>query len=283
MTQLTLDPAPDTPPKGWEAHLHLRFEKRKNKTVLSENRHRGPLSVQRPWYPEDEVCHACILHPPGGVVGGDSLHLDLIVEQQGTALITTPGATKFYRSGGAEALQRQLLQVNEGSLEWFPQDTILHPGARARIDTNIRLTTNSRFIGWEVTSLGLPSSNNLFTSGTLMSSLKLLRDDIPLFYDCLRIEGPEDLGRNSGLRGFGVCATFLATDVEATLVAELRELLPPPDEEKITSITLMDSLLVGRYLGYSTFEARHIFEKIWNRLRPVLLKRDPCPPRIWAT
>lgn len=268
---------------GWQAHLLLRFAAKNNKTILREKQHQGPLTVQRPLYPENDVCHTYLLHPPGGVVGGDRLHLDIFVEKNGAALITTPGATKFYRSEGAIASQIQKLHVNSGCLEWFPQDNILFPGANAKITTEITLKGDSRFIGWEVLSLGLPATNTAFSPGSLFSSLKLFHEDKPLFLDSLRVTSATDLYSSSCLRGFSVAATFLATNVESDLLADLRELLPKPDETRIVAVTLMDRLLVGRYLGNSTFEARGIFEQLWSRLRPALINRSPCPPRIWAT
>lgn len=274
---------PQNQQNGWRAHLHLRFKEKNGKTILSENRHFGPLTVQRPLYPEQDVCHTCLLHPPGGVVGGDSLNLDVFVEKNATALITTPGATKFYRSGGALAEQIQKLYINGGCLEWFPQDNIIFPGAKAKITTEIRLQGSGQFLGWEVTSLGLPSSGGTFSTGTLFSSINIFRNDRPIFLDSLRIAKESALHCSSGLRGFSVAATFLATDVNSEFLTELRAILPQPDKARIAGITLMDRLLVGRYLGNSTFEARQIFEKLWNRLRPALINRTSCPPRIWAT
>lgn len=273
----------NAPQEGWQANLHLRYKVKNNKTVLVENIHQGPLTVQRPLYPEGDVCHTYILHPPGGVVGGDHLNLDLVVENNSSALITTPGATKFYRSNGLQATQTQNLAVNGGTLEWFPQDTILHPGANGRMKTEVRLKNTSRFIGWEVTSLGLVTSGKKFTSGSLVSSLSVLLEDKPLFMDWLRIRSEKDFYSSCGLRGFGVCGCFVATGVPASLLPELRELSPIPDDKKIVGMTLLKDLLVARYLGFSTFEAREIFEQFWALLRPVLLNRQPCPPRIWAT
>lgn len=272
-----------TESEGWQAHLNLRYATKGGRTILAENRHRGPLTVQRPLYPESEVCHTYLLHPPGGVVGGDSLYLDVEVEENSAALITTPGATKFYRCENKTAIQKQYLKIKGGSLEWFPQDTIIYPGSRARVITEVHLDSSARFIGWEATSLGLPSQQKWFTSGTFTSSFRLFRDKTPLFLDILRIEKKEDLHNQAGLRGFPVSGTFLATGVEREILPELRELLPVPDHVRLCNVTLMRDILVGRYLGSSTFEARSLFETLWNRLRPELMNRPPCPPRIWAT
>ncbi len=100
---------------GWRARLELGFAPRPGRTALVHRRQRGPLAVQRPFYPEDDVCHLYLLHPPGGVVGGDSLHIQADAGAGAHALVTTPGATKFYLSAGASAQQVQILRVAVGA------------------------------------------------------------------------------------------------------------------------------------------------------------------------
>ena len=81
------------------AELTLRYEKRDGRSVITQRRHYGPLLVQKPFYPEgDVVCHSIIVHPPGGIVAGDRLAIHVTLESGAHALITTPGATKWYRS-----------------------------------------------------------------------------------------------------------------------------------------------------------------------------------------
>ncbi|HMV40203.1 MAG TPA: urease accessory protein UreD, partial [Plasticicumulans sp.] len=112
---------------GWQARLELGFAPVAARTALVHSAHRGPLRVQRPFHPEaDGSCHVYLLHPPGGVVGGDGLALDVQLAPGARALLTTPSASRFYRSAGARALQRQLLRVGAGArLDWLPQETIV--------------------------------------------------------------------------------------------------------------------------------------------------------------
>lgn len=269
--------------EGWLAKLRLRYALRdEGITILAENAHQGPLRVQQPLYPEGGVCHTCILHPPGGVVGGDRLEVRLTAGEGTHALVTTPGATKFYRSGGNPACQKQYLDLQGGTVEWFPQDNIIFPGADADIVTEVRLSDGGAFIGWEVLCLGLPTRRERFSYGQLTSRMAIYRDGRPLFLERLAISGPDDLAGPAGLRGLPVTATMLATGVKEEDLAGLSVLLPNADTP-LAAMTLMDDLLVVRYLGESTFEAREIFQNVWMRLRPVLLGRGPCPPRIWST
>ncbi len=268
---------------GWTARLELEYTSRQERTVLVRNRHQGPLVVQRPLYPEGEVCHTCILHPPGGVVGGDRLEIAVVAGTGAHALLTTPGATKFYRSGGRRAVQNQHLHIDDGALlEWFPQDNILFPGAEAVLDTRVDLAPSARFMGWEIICLGLPASSKRFTGGSLQTRLALYRDARPLLLDRLRVQAEQDLDRCIGLRGFPVSATFIATNGTTDMLPPLRELVPP-EEEALYGVTLIDELLVARYLGHSTFAAHKLFTDIWSVLRPKIADRCACAPRIWAT
>ncbi|EHW17029.1 urease accessory protein ureD [Escherichia coli DEC8B] len=119
--------------KGWQAMLDLRFQRLHGKTTLTTRHHVGPLTVQRPFYPEEETCHLCLLHPPGGIVGGDELIINAIIDSDCHTLITMPGASKFYRSSGAQAhLQQNLTLCNNATLEWLPQDSIFFPALTPR-------------------------------------------------------------------------------------------------------------------------------------------------------
>ena len=151
---------------GWLASIRLGFSAPGEKTLLKERRHQGPLKVQRPFYPEGPACHVYLLHPPGGVVGGDRLNIDVDVQSGAHALITTPGASKFYRSAGPLALQQQTLQVHGGILEWLPQENILFPGANIKLESRIQLDASARFIGWEVHCLGRPVIDETVRPGT---------------------------------------------------------------------------------------------------------------------
>ncbi|MBI5063291.1 MAG: urease accessory protein UreD [Desulfatitalea sp.] len=273
----------EAPSQGWQANLALEFSSRQGLTILSGNRHTGPLRVQRPLYPEAQVCHACLLHPPGGVVGGDRLRLDVEVKSGAAALITTPGATKFYRSGGARAIQENRLCIESNAwLEWLPQESIVYPDADARIATRVNLAEGAGFMGWEIVCIGLPACGRPFADGWLETGFDLCEAGRPRFKDRLRVHGQEDLQRPAGLRGRTVSATFLTTGGRPEMLAPLREILQG-DATRLTGITLMEDLLVARYLGDSSAEAKRLFQEIWTWLRPILSGRKACPPRIWET
>lgn len=268
---------------GWTASLQLEYALRREQTVLSRNRHTGPLVVQRPLYPEGDVCHTCILHPPGGVVGGDFLEIDVLAKEDSRVLLTTPGATKFYRSNGKKSVQKQRITVSDGAmLEWLPQDNILFPGADTKISTRVDLAPDAGFMGWEILCLGLPVNGERFSSGTLQATFSIHRSGKPLFLDRQRIENENDLDRTAGLRGFPVTASFVATHASEDMLPPLRS-LANREEKALYGVTLLDDLLVVRYLGFSTFAAQALFTEVWHILRPEITGREACAPRIWAT
>jgi len=149
--------------QNWQAKLTLEFKPRGAKTVLVKASRLGPLTVQRALYPEQNVCHVYVLHPPGGVVGGDSLSVTIDQQAHSHALLTTPGATKFYRSAGQVATQTQVFNVAEyATLEWLPQEAIFFPGAQVKTNLTLNLAEHAKAAVWEIQCLGRPAIEEVF-------------------------------------------------------------------------------------------------------------------------
>lgn len=273
------------PASRWPARLALMFAPRRGRTQLVERRRLGPLSVQRPFFPEGDTCHVYLLHPPGGVAGGDDLDVRVSLAPSARTLVTTPGATKFYRTRGPNATLRQVLEVGDGStLEWLPQENIFFPGARATLATEIRLRGSARVATWEVQCLGRPVINERFDYGSLDARFALLRDSQPVLRERLRVQGAEVLDSASGLRGFPVSANLLMTGANAAFLASAREIAETvATDDLVHGITLIEDVLVARVLAKATEPVRHLFTALWLAWRHVVTERDACAPRIWAT
>jgi urease accessory protein len=272
---------------GWHARLALGFSRREAATILAQREHTGPLRVQKPLYPEGEtVCHAIILHPPSGVAGGDELEIDTSVERGAHALLTTPGAGKWYRSGGAWAAQHLHFDVAEGgALEWLPQETIVFNGALAGMNTNIDLAVEARFIGWEVLCLGRRACGEGFESGALRLETRIRLGGRPIWLERGQLEGGDALLNSPvGLAGFSVCGTLLAVGpgVGPDLLAACRKITALEGGAR-HGLTQLPEILAARYLGHSSEAARHWFAALWQVLRPALMGRQAQAPRIWNT
>jgi urease accessory protein len=265
------------------AQLALGFAHKAGRTVLARKRQFGPLAVQRPFYPEGDVCHLYLLHPPGGVVGGDRVEIDLEVEGGARALVTAPGATKLYRSAGAYAIVQQRLKVARGGqLEWFPRESILFPGAKVRLSTRVELAGDARFIGWELQGLGRPVIGERFDAGVADLGFSVYRDGRPVLLDRLRVQGEQDLDGPCVLRGYPVCGTLIATGADSADLDAAREALSVQTDLPV-GLTLVADMLIARGLGPTIEPLNRIFVTLWSILRPRLVGYDACPPRIWAT
>lgn len=270
--------------QAWQAHLQLEFAQREGRTVLTQRKHSGPLVVQKPFYPADGVCHVYLLHPPGGLVGGDQLELQVLCQTHSQVLLTTPAANKFYRSLGERAVIKQIFKVEEKAcLEWLPQETILYSGCQADMRTEIQLSSGSNFIGWEILCLGRPAAKEQFTSGLCRQNIELWRDDQPLVIERTRLHGDsEAIKAVWGFAGYDVGATLIATSVDASLLVAVRA-IKADVQRALTSATLIDDVLICRFLGEQARQALDYFQRVWACLRPSVIGRAAIPPRIWAT
>ena len=266
---------------AWKAELRLDFRRDGGRTLLAEKRADGPLVVQKALYPEGEaVCHAIVVHPPGGIAGGDELVLRVAAREAGHALLTTPGAAKWYRSAGPLARQRLDFEVG-GSLEWLPRESIVFDGALAELHCAVQLRGEARFIGWEVLCLGRAGSGEQFDRGRLGLQTAVSRDGALLWLERGAIEGGGALMRSpAGLGGRAVFGTMIAAcgAVSKDVVSKCRA-----ETNEATTLTQLPGVLIARYLGDSSEQAMQAFTRLWQILRPALIGRDAIVPRIWST
>ncbi|CAD6874392.1 urease accessory protein UreD [Methylomonas fluvii] len=273
-------PTVSTDTAAWEAELTLGFSQRGDKTALVKRQHRGPLTVQRPFYPEGEVCHVYLLHPPGGVVAGDRLTINASAEPSAHALITTPAAGKFYRSGGGKAQQTVNLTVaDNASLEWLPQETIVYQGARLNSSMNIDLAERGRFIGWELLALGRPAAGEGFENGSANLNWRISRAGRLLYLERLRLDAAAFQAR-WGLFGHSACGTLFAYPATALQLAAVQALI---GEEPNRGVTLIEGLLICRGLDRRADLLKGFFERVWGLVRGDVVGKEVCAPRIWAT
>lgn len=268
--------------RTWRAELALRFERQAARTVCHA-RHSGPLRLQKPLYPEgDAICHAVLIHPPGGIAGGDALTIDVEVARDAHALLTTPGAAKWYKANGRQATQQIRLMV-AGRLEWLPQEAIVYDAADARAAIDIELDEGAAMIGWDMIALGRHAADEHFATGLYAQRIRLVRGGELLWHERTRVSGGDALLASpvglSGRHVFG-CLWAAGAGVADLDVDDLRAPLPA----RAAALTrLAPALLVARVVATGTAAARDALLPLWSALRPRLFGVAAKPPRLWAT
>jgi urease accessory protein len=267
-------------PAAWRASLRLRFADDGGATRLIERAHSGPLRVQKPLYPEGpRICHAIVIHPPGGVVGGDCLEIDAAAGAGSHAFLTTPGAAKWYRANGRVSRHDVRIHAGAGAaFEWMPQETIFFDDANVMLDHDVQLEEGARYIGGEILCFGRRASGETFRRGVIRQRTSIRSAGKLVWWEQGAIDAA-GIGSRFGLNGASVCATLIAVGapLPAPLLAALRAIDPQ------LALSQVKSVCVARYLGDDSEAARSAIFKAWQTLRPHLLGCDAPLPRIWNT
>jgi len=269
---------------SWHAELELGYGRFGDSTRPTQRRHKGPLRVQKHLYAEGpEVCQHIIVHPPGGIAGGDRLDIDVNVGANAWAQLTSPGAAKWYRAAGPAFQQLNMNVEAGGTLEWLPQETIVFSDAKAELCTTIKLQGDARLLYWDVVALGRPASGERFDLGHFQAHLDIHRDGQLLWHERQRIVGDDGLLESPiGLGGKPVFATLIVTgEIDAELMEACRDLAEHSPVRG--DVTQLPGLVVARCLAEEALHARAWLIELWKLLRPALLGREAVAPRIWST
>lgn len=279
-----LDRQPDA--ASWQGRLNLIYGKNDHQTQVKQSYHQSPLNLQRPFYPEGSVCHSVVMHTAGGMVGGDRLSINVELQPQAHALLTTTAAGKIYRSNGYDAQQTIQCQLAPGAvLEWLPLETIVFDQARFRQILQVKLSPGATYGGWEITRLGRSARGEQFKRGDWRSHTEIWQQGKPLWIDRQWLPGQPEIWQSPhGLAGQPVVGSFLwvGQAITPSIVQAARDLwqavAPTPAEVGVTRLQLG---LICRYRGSSSQAARQWFIQVWNLLRSTQLGRPACPPRVW--
>ncbi len=271
------------------ARLALGFAQDRGTTRLVGRDHFGPLLVQKPFYPEGpEACHVVIIHPPGGVVGGDQLEIAARVGASANAQITTPGAGKWYKANGHVSHQTVRLHVGRGgSLEWVPQEVIFFDNADVVLEHQVSLEKDAAYVGCEILCFGRTASGESFSGGQIRQRTSIRRDGKLIWLEQIRLRGGGPAMKGPlALSGRTVCATLILTGktIPGSLMDLAREGVDRiADGAGQAGISQLKSVVVARYLGDSSETARNVMLHVWGIFRPALLGRPAMMPRMWNT
>jgi urease accessory protein len=279
---------------GWPARLSLDYRADHHQgraRTVAFDRHEGPLRILASLYPEaPTVCHNVLVHPPGGIVGGDTLAIELNLAPQTHALLTTPGATRFYRSAGEPATQALTARVAEGArLEWLPLETIAHSGCIAENRVHVELSAGAEMIGWDLLALGLPASNEAFARGSYTQTIALpgrwLEHAVIDAGDTRLLDSPLGWAGRSVLctMWFGAGSELAAARREA-LLDSAREVCAVHDLRARAGVTSAHAgVVVLRVLADRVEPAMKLLVQVWARWRDQAWALPACAPRVWRT
>lgn len=272
----------------WHATLRLDYRADGGRSLLAFE-HDGPLRVLKSLYPEGPgVCHNVLVHTPGGLVGGDVLDISVQVRSGAHALVSSPGATRFYRSNGAPATQRVAIQLQpDARLEWLPLEAIAYDGCDARNHMSFQLEPGAEMLAWDITALGLPATGQAFTSGTVHQRLQW--PGIWLEEGHLHATDTRLLQSPLGLAGHRCLATLvLATGTpmsaarQAALLEAVRAKIAPHPLAATTGATCPNAhMLVVRVLAPLVEPAMALCQHLRGALREHAWGQAASPPRIW--
>jgi len=274
---------------AWRADLKLDYTLESQRTV-ARYLHQGPLRILQSLYPEgDQICHNVLVHPPGGLVGGDTLDIQVNVAEGAHALISTPGATRFYKSGGQAALQQVTATLAPGArLEWLPLEAIAYNDCEATNRAIFNLAPTSELMAWDVTALGLPSSDMAFTKGHFQQHL-----EIPgVWLERGNLSGDDTRWLNSplGLAGQKCLASLVfasGNNIEPQRAAQAldaaREVLEAHPLRLQSGITRAHpQVIVLRVMSPLVESSMDLLKKVWAVWRHTLWALPSTPPRIWS-
>jgi urease accessory protein len=268
---------------GWQGRLQLTYRYHRDRTQAIQCQGTAPLKVQRSFYPEsDAICHNTILHTAGGVVGGDKLQIDIDLQPQSRAVITTAAAGKIYGSNGAIASQSIIQNVGENAcLEWLPQETIVFDGAIFHQHLQVNLAATATWIGWEINRFGRTARGERFTSGEWRSATEVYRVGKPVWIDRQQLLGDNMVDSIHSLAGHSIVGSlaWIGGEVSKDLVSTARSIFG--GESSKIGVTRLTEGLLCRYRGDSTTEVRQWFTAVWHLLRHSCLDSPPIHLRVW--
>jgi urease accessory protein len=275
----------------WHAKLQLHYT-HDGYSTSALDRHEGPLRVLQRLYPEGPgICHHVLVHPPGGIVGGDVLALEARLDSRCHALITTPGATRFYRSAGDTSTQSVQATLAEGArLEWLPMETIAYSACQAHNQLRFDLAPGAEMIGWDLLALGLPAAGQAFEDGRFVQQLELPgawleRGSIDAA-DLRLLDSP------LGWAGRRVLATMWFAAGSALQSARRDALLDDARAAVAAQAALSaqagataphERVVVLRALADRVEPAMHLLKQVWAAWRGTAWELAATPPRLWRT
>ena len=277
---------------AWHARLNIDYSAEPaTGGTRADFRHDGPLRVLKSLFPEGpEVCHTVVVHPPGGIVGGDTLSVGLAVGAGAHALVTTPGATRFYRSRGERAAQTIHARVAAGGrLEWLPLETLVHSGAHADNKMTFELAPGAEMFGWDCVALGLPAADAPFVAGDYRHDIAVgprwLERGRTAASDAALLDGPCGWAGHRTLGTLWFAAGTALDDARReSLLDAAREIAGAhPLAATAGATSPQPDVVALRVLAPRVEPVHELLASVWRAWRALAWERAACVPRVWRT
>ena len=266
-----------------DGRAELRFERRTGSTRLAHLYQRSPCRILFPNSPEGDLPVAVMVTTSGGLAGGDRLHIEIAAGAGAEAVVTAQAAEKIYRSLGPDTRQEIALAVEADAwLEWLPQETILFEGARLDRRTSAEIAGTGRLLACEIAVFGRTARGERFTRGRLSDRWSIRRGGALVWTDALLLEGAiaERLASPFGFDRAVAMATALYVGPEATALLPLARALVL-DGEARASASLVNGVLLARFLGQEARDVRLHLGEYLSHLRRAAAGLPASLPRVW--
>jgi urease accessory protein len=273
---------------SWLAKLSLTYERTSIGTVLKKSLHEGPLRVQKALYPEgDDICHTIIIHPPAGIAGGDTLDIDVSIGAGCHTVLSTPSATKWYKSFKNPATQSIRFELGDGAkLDWLPQENLFFKGSNSNLLTKLNLPSNASFIGWDAMMLGRRASGEEWSSGHIHMRNEVRRDGKLIWIENGHIDA-QDIYTKSlpQLGSWPIYSTLWALGPHCSdaLAEQFSGMMPWTDSLRAGVTFMPQGILVVRLVSTNVESARNFMVDVWTKLRPIVHGVNAQPLRLWAS
>ena len=273
----------DTARVGRDGALRLQFERRGTATVVAGCRYTLPLQVLAPLALDDPAAIVSILNPTGGLVGGDRLSIDVNLAAGTHAVLTTPSATRVYRTDAEEATQSVKLALGPRAVvEWVPDHTIPFAGSAFRQAIDVDMDATAGLILVDAFSAGRIARGEAWRFAALESAVSIRDQYGWLLHDRFVLRGPvakddpawDGLGCGELHPYFASIAIVGAFDLEP-LAAEVRRLWASGGDAWVGVAALARRGALVRCLAASAPALIDTIETCWGLGRRALLGLPP--------